>query len=144
MLTVDVIEMGTVVDHIRAGMGARVLRILGIDENYPYRLALVANAPSKRMGKKDIVKIEGKIISEDSVNTIALISPGATINIIKNSKVEKKFEVHLPEKLSGLGKCPNPNCMTNSENEVNKIFSKEESGYRCYYCERVFKAEELV
>ncbi|NYZ77039.1 aspartate carbamoyltransferase regulatory subunit [Candidatus Micrarchaeota archaeon] len=144
MLTVDVIEMGTVVDHIQAGMGAKVLKILGIDESYPNRVALVMNVPSKRMGKKDIVKIEGKIISEGSVNTIALISPGASINIIKNSKVEKKFEVQLPDKLSGIGKCPNPNCMTNSESDVSKAFTKEDSGYRCHFCERLFRAEELV
>ncbi|MEM2908796.1 MAG: aspartate carbamoyltransferase regulatory subunit [Candidatus Bilamarchaeaceae archaeon] len=144
MLTVEPIEKGTVVDHIKAGMGARVLRIMGITETYPYNVALVVNAPSKKMGKKDIVKIAEKIITEDEANIIALVSPGATVNIIRNSKVEKKYTVELPEKLEGNGICPNPNCITNSESNVLKIFKKEDSGYRCHYCERLFRAEELV
>jgi len=144
MLKVDVIEKGTVVDHIKGGKGARVLKIMGIGEDYPYRVALLMQVPSKRKGKKDIVKIAEKIITEDEANIIALISPGATINIIEGGKVTKKYTVDLPEKLEGNGTCPNPNCITKSESEVRQAFSKEDSGYRCHYCERLFRAEELV
>jgi aspartate carbamoyltransferase regulatory subunit len=143
MLKVDTIEMGTVVDHIKAGMGAKVLKLLGIDENYPYRVALVMNVPSKKMGKKDLVKIEGKIVSDEHINAIALISPGASVNIIKNSKVEKKFEVKLPDKVVGIGICPNPNCITNKDS-APRMFDQEDHMYRCHYCERLFKADELI
>lgn len=142
MLTVDTIEMGTVVDHIEAGKGAKVLEILGIKEDYPHRVALVIHAPSKKSGGKDIVKIEGKQVDEKIANIIALVSPGATINIIKNEKVEKKFNVKLPNELKGAGRCPNPNCITNHETPTS--FEKENDGYRCHYCERLFKAQELV
>lgn len=143
MLKVDVIENGTVVDHIKAGKGAKVMEILGVDEDYPGRVALVMNVSSKSQGKKDIVKIEGKNVSEEIANMIALISPGATINIIEDSKVSKKYVVALPDELKGIGKCPNPNCITSKE-RAKKIFSKDMGGYRCHYCERLFGAEELV
>ena len=143
MLKVDTIEMGTVIDHIKPGKGNRVLEILGIGEEYPHRVALMMHVPSKKSQTKDIVKIEGKIVDEDAASILALVSPGATVNIIENEKVEKKFVVELPDMLKGAGKCPNPNCITNSEETV-KSFKKEEGDYRCQYCERLFKAEELI
>jgi len=143
MLKVDVIENGTVVDHIKAGKGKRVLDILGVTQDYPGMVALVMNVSSKRSGKKDIVKIAGKLVSEDVANMIALISPGATINIIEDSKVSKKYVVALPEELMGIGHCPNPNCISNKANAKNH-FRADMGGYRCHYCERLFGAEELV
>ena len=135
--------MGTVVDHIKAGKGNKVLSILGIGENYPHRVALMMHVSSKKSNTKDIVKIEGKLVDQNDANIIALISPGATINIIQAGKVENKFKVELPGELLGAGKCPNPNCITNSEETENR-FSKEGPDYRCHFCERLFKAEELV
>lgn len=143
MLKVDMIDQGTVIDHIRAGKGAKVLGILNIGEDYPHRVALMMHVPSKQAGEKDIVKIEGRMVDEEEANLIALISPGATINIIEAQKVKRKFSVQLPAELRGKGKCPNPNCITNSE-ECRQGFFKEGSGYRCHYCERLFRAEELV
>ncbi len=144
MLKVDIIEKGTVVDHIKGGKGAKLLKIMGIGEDYPYRVALLMQVPSKRIGKKDIVKIAEKMITEDEANIIALISPGATINIIENGKVKKKYTVNLPEKLEGNGTCPNPNCITKTEVDVKQRFTKEDDRYRCHYCERLFRPEELV
>ncbi len=144
MLNIEPIERGTVIDHIKAGMGAKVLRIMGIGDDYQYRVALVMHAPSKKMGEKDIVKIAEKVITEKEANIIALVSPGATVNIIKNGKVEKKYRVELPDKLDGIGVCPNPNCITNSDGDVRRMFTKEDNRYRCYYCERMFEAKELV
>jgi len=143
MLTVEPIEDGTVIDHIQAGRGKKVLELLGIREGYPERVALVMNVSSKRMGKKDIVKIAGKAIEGELANLVALVAPKSSINIIKNGKVSKKYNVELPEKLEGIGTCPNPNCITNSE-AADKKFQKEGEAYRCYYCERVFNAEELA
>ncbi len=142
MLKVDVIEKGTVVDHIKAGKGLKVLAMLGGAEGGE-RIALVMNVPSKKLGKKDIVKLENKMVSEDVANMIALISPGASINIVENSKVAKKYVVSVPDTLRGMGTCPNPNCITNKEN-CEKQFQKEGNRFRCHYCERLVSAEELV
>ena len=141
-MIVEKISNGTVIDHIAAGMGRKVLGMLGIGEDYPYRVALMINVPSKKMGRKDIVKIEGIYVDSAKANIIALVAPNATINVIKNESVEKKFKAELPQKLS-VGKCPNPNCITNSEKGYEE-FGLEGSHYRCSYCERLFKSTELV
>ncbi|MDD5096071.1 MAG: aspartate carbamoyltransferase regulatory subunit [Candidatus ainarchaeum sp.] len=143
MLKVDIIEHGTVVDHIKAGMGKKVLDILGIDEKSGNRVALVMNVPSQKMGKKDILKVEGILISKEKTDAIALVSPRATVDLIKDGKVVEKKQAELPDKLQGTGKCPNPNCITAQEKTPGK-FSLEGQKYRCGYCERVFKPEELV
>jgi aspartate carbamoyltransferase regulatory subunit len=142
-MQVDQIEMGTVVDHIKAGKAGKVMKLLEIGENYPHRVAIVLNVPSKKTKTKDIVKIEGKLVSEESANLIALVSPGASVNIIRNSKIEKKFVVSLPKEVSGIAKCANPNCITGEG--AKTLFRKEDGErYRCHFCERLFKAEELV
>ena len=144
MLNVESIESGTVIDHIKAGKGKRVMDLLKIDDSFQNRVAVVMNVPSKKLGKKDIVKIEGMFVSDDVANLIALIAPNSTINIIKNSEVANKFVVSLPKDLKGVGTCGNPNCITNFE-YCEKSFRREDGDtFRCNYCERVFKAEELV
>lgn len=142
-MQVDQIEMGTVIDHIKAGRAEKVMRLLGIGENYPHRVAIVLHVPSKKMKTKDILKIEGKVVSEDAANLIALVSPKASINLIRDGKVEKKFTVSLPKEVKGQTHCPNPNCITGKG--ARTFFVKEDGDrYRCHYCERLFKAEELV
>jgi aspartate carbamoyltransferase regulatory subunit len=141
-MQVDKIEMGTVIDHIKAGKAARVMRLLDIGEDYKHRVAVVLNVPSRKMGTKDILKIQGKLVSPEVANLIALVSPTATINIIRGGKLEKKYQVSLPKEVHGHGKCPNPNCI--SGENVERFFTIEKAGYRCHYCERLFKAEELV
>ncbi len=143
MLKVEKIEDGTVIDHIRAGKGPRVLEILNIHEDYQGNVALVMNAPSKKMGKKDIVKISGKHVDDKTADRIALISPEASINIIKGSKIVEKRTVKLHSRLIGLAKCPNPNCITGHE-QIGTDFKVEGKGIRCFYCERLFKPEELT
>ncbi len=142
MITVEKISNGTVIDHITGGMGRKVLSLLGIGEDYPHRVALMINVASKKMGKKDIVKIEGIFVDEAKADIISLVAPHATVNIIRNEKVEKKFDAELPEKLT-VGKCPNPNCITNTEHG-NEELAKEGELYRCAYCERLFRSSELV
>ncbi len=143
MLNVDEIESGTVIDHITAGKGPRVLSILKISEDYPARVALVINATSKRMGKKDILKIESKFVSKELAHMIALVAPKASINVIKNGKVTEKYLVDLPQELKSAGHCPNPNCVTSMEKERAQ-FKNENDLYRCVFCERIFKPEEIV
>lgn len=143
MLNVEPIENGTVIDHITAGRGRKVVDILKLAENPQGRIALMMNVPSKQLGKKDILKVENAFISEEIVNLIALISPSSTINTIKNGTVVDKRKVKVPPLLKGFGICPNPNCISNSET-APKLFETQSVGYRCHYCERIFSADELV
>ena len=148
MINVELIENGTVIDHIQSGKGKKVLDILGIDETYGHLVALVMNVNSKKKVKKDIVKIANIFVKDDLANKVALISPNATINIIRNSKVEKKHKVELPKILLKIAKCPNPVCITNYKNvgdcstEFNRVLDSNE--YTCKFCERTFKAHELL
>ncbi|VVB66002.1 Aspartate carbamoyltransferase regulatory chain [Candidatus Gugararchaeum adminiculabundum] len=142
-INVEPIESGSVIDHIKAGRGLKVLRILGISEEFTGRVALVMNVTSKAMGKKDIVKIEGIHIDEKTADKISLIAPNASLNIVKNSKVVEKRKVVMPEVLIGVAKCPNPKCISSFESSETR-FKVEKMGLRCAFCERVFQPEELL
>ncbi len=142
MLKVEKIANGTVIDHIKAGKGLRVLQILNIQVDYPGKVALVMNVPSNKMGTKDIVKISDKHIDEKTADRIALIAPDASLNIIKDFEVIEKRKVKMRNRLTGIAVCPNPNCITNHE-KIETDFTLEERGTRCLYCERLFKPEEL-
>ncbi len=137
-LMVRKIEAGTVIDHIPAGRALDVLRILGITGKEGYTVAVVINVPSKKLGKKDIVKIEWIELSQDQVDRIAIVAPSATINLIRNWKVVKKRRVELEDKLVSILKCPNPNCITNSAGEHLKtsftIKRKVPLIITCDYC----------
>lgn len=141
-LTISKIREGTVIDHIDAGKAPLVLKILGIDKGSKETVSLAMNVSSKKMGKKDIVKVEGKFLGEEELNKIALIAPGATINIIKDYKIEKKFKVTPPERLEGILKCPNRNCISNAEREPItpkfKIVKRSTLFAVCEYCGRRF------
>jgi len=143
MLTVEQIDNGTVIDHIPPGKGITVLKILSIDENFKGRVALVMNVPSKRTGKKDIVKVEGVFLDEKNVDRVALIAPHATLNIIKGGKVHGKNKVTLPKDVIGVFTCPNPKCVTNHE-QAETSFTSEKKGLCCKHCERCFTPEEFA
>ncbi len=142
-LVVEKIKEGTVVDHISAGAGGRVLQILSAQYPISGAAALIINAHSKRLGRKDIVKMEGIFVDEKTANRIAIIAPDATMNIIKGGKVAGKHKVVLPKRICGLLRCPNPNCITNSD-LAETSFSPENGKLRCHHCERVFHPGEFV
>ncbi|MFN3384450.1 MAG: aspartate carbamoyltransferase regulatory subunit, partial [Archaeoglobaceae archaeon] len=114
--------------------------ILGIDENTKETVSLAMNVPSQKMGKKDIVKVEGLFIGEEKLNKIALIAPNATINLIKDYEIEKKFKVKLPEVVKGILKCQNRMCISNAREPVESIFyvgiKENEVVAKCHYCGR--------
>ncbi len=138
-LKIRKIKQGTVIDHIPPGKSLKVLRILGISEKTPYIVSIGMNVPSKKIGKKDIVKVENKELSEKETNKLALVAPDATINIIEDYKVTKKYKVSLPSIIEGIIKCPNPNCISNYERIPSKFIVEKRKPLklRCYYCERV-------
>ncbi len=141
-LTISKIKEGTVIDHINAGKALLVLKILGIHSNSTETVSMAMNVPSKKMGKKDIVKVEGKFINEEQLNKIALIAPNATINLIKDYEIQKKFKVVLPEFIEGIIKCPNRNCISNSDEPITSKFHvwfDKNVVAQCYYCRRKVK-----
>ncbi|HEX2021558.1 MAG TPA: aspartate carbamoyltransferase regulatory subunit [Candidatus Thermoplasmatota archaeon] len=137
-LKVQPIRNGTVIDHIAAGRAVSVLRILGLPRGgWTSTITAAMNVGSAR-GRKDILKIEDRELDPAEVNKISLIAPNATINIIREYEVARKERVQLPEKISGLVKCPNPNCVTNHEpvRSTFVIVTKDPILLRCAYCDR--------
>jgi aspartate carbamoyltransferase regulatory subunit len=147
-LIVRRIKDGTVIDHIPAGQALSVLRILGLTGREGYTLAVVINVPSKRLGKKDIVKVEGKELKPEEVNRIALVAPEATINTIRKYRVAGKLKVQLPDQITNLIRCTNPNCITNKPREpVTPTFltlSRSPVLLCCEYCGTYISQEEIV
>jgi aspartate carbamoyltransferase regulatory subunit len=145
-LKVRKIEQGTVIDHIKAGYAFSVLRILRLTD-YEGTLSVLSNVPSRKLGQKDIIKIEGRELNPEEVDKIALIAPKATINIIRNFEVVKKEKVKLPSVIRGMVKCVNPTCISNQNEPIEPMFivEKEEPlRLRCYYCRRILEREDVL
>lgn len=128
------ITNGIVIDHIKAGKSMELYSILGLDE-LESSVAIIKNVSSKKMGKKDIIKIDG--VLELNLDIIAYVDPGATVNVIKDGKLVKKPQLELPERVEGVIKCKNPRCITSVENlpSIFKLTDRENRVYRCIYCE---------
>ncbi|MEM5773201.1 MAG: aspartate carbamoyltransferase regulatory subunit [Candidatus Aenigmatarchaeota archaeon] len=140
------IENGTVIDHIPAGKGLKVFDVLKLSEQAE-RSVILINTFSKKMGRKDVIKVENREIGEKEINKIALIAPNATVSIIKNWEVAEKRKVVLPDLLEDVAKCPNKNCITNSEEFTKTKFlveKKDPVKLRCWYCEKIFEIEEIL
>ncbi len=137
------IRNGTVIDHIENGQALNVLKILGVNENnIDSGISIGMHVPTTKETKKwkDIVKLEDMELDETTVSKIALIAPDATISIIRDYYVAEKFDVELGDKVVGLVRCSNPNCITNKGEPVSPQFSVEDRHpprLRCVYCDRV-------
>jgi len=144
-LSISAIKDGSVIDHIPSNETFEVAKILDL-KGIRSTISVAANLPSKQMGKKGIVKIGGKYLTQEEVNKIAIIAPHATVNIIENYKVKKKLNVSIPEKIIKIIKCSNPNCITNVEKSETKFYvlNKEPLKVRCHYCERDMKKEDML
>lgn len=137
-LKVQPIRNGTVIDHIAPGRAIKVLKILQMPRSgWTSVITAAMNVPSSK-GRKDILKIEDRELDPGEVNKISLIAPNATINIVREYEVIRKDVVQLPEKVSGLVKCPNQNCVTNSEPIKSQfvVAVREPLRLRCGYCDR--------
>ena len=134
-MNIDSIKNGIVIDHITAGLGMTVYNLLKLDE-LDCAVAIIKNAASRKMGKKDIIKIDADI--EINLDILGYVDPGITVDIIKDSVLVEKKSIGLPEKLIGVIKCKNPRCITTTEQELPHIFKltdREKRVYRCIYCE---------
>ncbi|MBQ7580053.1 MAG: aspartate carbamoyltransferase regulatory subunit [Clostridia bacterium] len=134
-MNVDSILNGVVIDHIEAGSGMRLYDLLGLDE-VDVSVAIIKNVTSRKMGKKDIIKIDGEVPID--FDLIGFVDPEATLNIIKDGKLMEKKRIDMPLELRNVIKCKNPRCITSCEQELPHVFKltdKDNKVYRCIYCE---------
>ena len=145
------IRNGTVIDHIDSGKALKVIKILGIDENVRSVVSVIMHVPSSKKSYKDIVKVEDRELNPRELDKIALVAPNATINIIRDYEVIKKTKVHIPERVRGIVRCANPNCITNARTEMGTgepvepeftVESTEPLRLRCVYCDRELENPE--
>jgi aspartate carbamoyltransferase regulatory subunit len=145
-LIVRRIKDGTVIDHIEAGKGLKVLNALEIDGKDGNVITIALNVPSAKVAKKDIIKVENRFLKDDDTNKLALIAPKATVNIIKDYKLVEKRRVTLPNEIERIFRCSNPECITNSDEDIESIMDVvDKTGLvlRCRYCTRILDVNEL-
>ena len=134
-MNIDSIQNGVVIDHILAGQGMKLYRLLKLDET-ELSVAIIRNVTSRKMGKKDIIKIDADI--PVNLDVVAYVDPGATVNIIRSGQLVEKRQMELPETLTDALCCKNPRCIPSTEQELHHIFrltDREKKVYRCLYCE---------
>ena len=135
------IKEGIVLDHITAGKSMDIYNVLKLGK-LDCNVAMIQNASSKKMGKKDIIKIG--TLMDINLDVLGYLDPGITVNIIRDGKVDKRYHLWLPERVVGVIKCKNPRCITSVEvNAVHefRLADKEKKIYRCIYCEHEAKAK---
>lgn len=134
-MNIDSIKNGIVIDHIKTKKGLEIYELLNLGE-LDCSVAIITNAKSKKMGRKDIIKIDQKI--DLNLDILGYLDQNITINIIKDDIRTEKYHVELPKKIVNIVKCKNPRCITSIEQELDQVFvlaDKEKKKYRCKYCE---------
>ena len=142
MLNIDSIQNGIVIDHIQAGKGMRIYELLELDK-LDCCVALIKNARSSKMGRKDIIKIEGDLAINYDV--LGFIDNKITVCTIKHGELVKKENIVLPRRIKNVVKCKNPRCITSTEENLDQIFvlcDEKAHRYRCLYCEQAYKSHE--
>lgn len=142
-LQVEAICNGSVIDHIPAGQGIRILKLFHLLDTRE-RITVGLNLPSAALGSKDLIKVENTSLTAAQANQLALFAPNATVNIIENFKVVRKLQLQLPESVEGVFACPNSNCISHRE-PVRSYFTilavKGDVRMKCKYCEKAFTKE---
>ena len=134
-MNIDSIKNGIVIDHITAGKGMELYRLLGL-ETLDCSVALIENVTSLKSGKKDIIKIDSDFDVDTDI--LGFVDPDVTVNIIKDGRIVEKKAIELPLELTNVLKCKNPRCISSTEQELPQIFcltDREHRVYRCLYCE---------
>ena len=143
MVNIDKIRNGIVIDHIKSGQGIRIFNWLGLDKAH-YTVAFVVNASSRRLERKDIIKIDNTI--DINFDLLGLIDPNITVNVIENEEITEKIKLKLPERVENVIQCKNPRCITSSEKYIPHIFflvNPGERTYRCEYCDEIRSAGDF-
>ena len=136
-MNIDSIENGIVIDHIQSKKGMEIYKALELDK-LDCSVAIITNARSNKMGRKDIIKINKSI--DLNLDILGYIDPNITINIIRDDEIIEKYHVELPKEIVNIIKCKNPRCITSTEQELDNIFvltDKDKKIYRCKYCDTV-------
>ena len=138
-MKIDSIQSGIVLDHIKAGKSMQIYKYLGLDD-LDCSVAIIKNASSNKMGKKDIIKVECPIEALD-LDILGFIDHNITVNVIKGDRIVDKKILSLPKQVRNVIKCKNPRCVTSVEQELDQIFiltDEEKEVYRCKYCEEKY------
>lgn len=138
-MNIDSVQKGLVLDHIQAGKSMEIYKYLNLDK-MDCSVAIIKNAKSKKLGKKDIIKVENNITMDLTV--LGFIDPNITINVIDNGVIINKINLELPNEIINVVQCKNPRCITSIEQEVEHRFrltDKENKIYRCVYCDTSYK-----
>lgn len=139
MLNISGLKEGIVLDHIQAGRSMQIYQYLGLDK-IDTQVAIIKNARSNKMGKKDIIKIEGSL-NEVDLDVLGFIDDRITVNIIRDSRIVEKKTLQLPARITNVVSCKNPRCITSVEQELPQIFllsDPKDRTYRCLYCEEKY------
>jgi aspartate carbamoyltransferase regulatory subunit len=141
MLNISGLNEGIVLDHIKAGKSLDIYYHLGLDK-LDCQIAIIKNARSKKMGRKDIIKVEGNILDKIDLDVLGYIDHNITVDIIRNDKVVEKRKLSLPKKITNVIRCKNPRCITSIEQELPHIFyltDEKNETYRCQYCDEKYE-----
>ena len=139
MLNISGIHEGFVLDHIKAGDSLKIYHDLNLDK-LDCTVAIIKNAKSNKMGKKDIIKIEGGLDLVD-LDVLGFIDHNITVNIIKDGEIVEKKRLSLPKRITNVIRCKNPRCITSIEQELDHVFiltDEDNQVYRCLYCEEKY------
>ena len=139
MLNISGLNQGVVIDHIQAGGAMKIYEYLNM-EKLDCQVAIIKNAKSNKMGRKDIIKIEGPI--QIDLNVLGILDHNISINLIENDKIVRKHTLELPDEVTNIIRCKNPRCITSIEQELPhkfKLTDRKNRIYRCIYCESKFK-----
>lgn len=134
-MNIDSIQNGIVIDHITAGKGMEIYRLLQLDA-LDCSVAIIKNVHSAKMGKKDIIKIDAAI--DLNMDILGYVDPDVTVDIIRDGRLVEKRSIGLPERLENVIRCKNPRCITTTEQELTHVFhltDREHRVYRCWYCD---------
>lgn len=145
-LQVEAIRNGSVIDHIPANLGIKILSLFKLNETNQ-RVTIGLNLPSSALGNKDLIKIENLYLTKEQANQLALYAPKATVNQIEEYKVLNKLTLTLPERIDSVFRCPNSNCISHGEPVESrfKVQLKQENVHlKCHYCEKVFSREIMT
>ncbi|MDR2809073.1 MAG: aspartate carbamoyltransferase regulatory subunit [Tannerellaceae bacterium] len=145
-LHVAALEKGTAIDHIPPEQLFKVAYLLELEKLDTNTITIGNNFPSKKMGRKGMIKIADKFFEPDEISRIALVAPLVVLNEIEDFEVKRKYPVSLPDKLVGLVKCNNPKCITNNEPMTTHfdVIDKEKCTIKCCYCERKINKEDII
>ncbi len=139
MLSISGIQDGYVIDHIPAGKSMDIYNYLKLD-NLDCQVAIIKNASSSKMNKKDIIKIQADIPID--LDILGFVSKDITVNVIRDGQIAEKKTLDYPKKIVNVIKCKNPRCITSIEQELPHVFTLTDQSthtYRCIYCEEKFK-----